>query len=112
MHLEVDTVESNLLTMKNAAAMLLLVDAHSCAFLKETAMELVVSKSHDLLKTKGSGCLKESSSLLAEVFDRQTEAHGSHQRNHESISNLRKQLADRGLDVDGSKEMLVKRLEN
>jgi len=119
LRLEVDVVESGMISIESAADMLLLADAHSCALLKETAMDLVVGNPSKIAKTAGWTVLKESPSLLAEVYEYERPltvyAAKSHSGNENpellSVSALRKWLADRGLDVDGTKEMLVKRFK-
>ena len=117
LRLEVDIVESGMVFIESAADMLLLADAHSYALLKEAAMGVVAGNPSKITKTKGWNDLKQSPLLLAEVYERlskvaesQSEDDDEHPE-HLSVSTLRKRLADRGLDVDGTKKMLVKRFK-
>ena len=110
--LEADITESNILTVENAADILLLADSHSFAMLKEAAMKLVVDNLSKVRGTEGWNAMEESNSLLLEVianFSGNATTTNCAEKDM-SVSKLRKRLADRGLDVDGTKEMLVKRL--
>ena len=104
MHIEADLVGSNLLTTETAADYLLLADGISCALLKEAAMDIVVSNYTQMMKSNGWKSLKESSTLLAEIIElSQTPSREA------GVSALRKRCADMGKEVDGTKEMLIKR---
>ena len=108
--LEASLVESDLVTYKNAADMLVFADSHSCALLKEVAMNVVVTRHQWVRQTAGWKALKESSSLLDQVLA--IMSRGVFDNDEETmigVSALRKRLADRGLDPDGTREMLVKR---
>eukprot|EP00977_Amphora_coffeiformis_P017269 scaffold5535_cov180-Amphora_coffeaeformis.AAC.8 len=107
MHLEAELVDSDVLTVETAAEYLASADAHSCALLKEATMGIVLTKPAEVIKTQGWDTLRESATLLAEVF--QLLAETAEGRNCEKVSFLRKRLAEADLDVDGGKEMLVKR---
>ena len=106
-----------MISIDNAAEMLLLADGQSCALLKETAMELVARNPSKMTKTSGWKTLQQSSSLLAEVFMHQSVTPAAdidddnENLDHVRVSGLRKRLAEQGRDVDGTKEMLVKRLK-
>ena len=108
-HIEADLVGSDLLTVETAADFLLLADANDCALLKEAAMDMVVANQVEITKSNGWKALKESSTLLADVFEQQTAASAREDSN--TVSALRKRCAEMGLEVDGTKEMLRKRCE-
>ena len=76
-------------------------------------MELVVDNFAQVRESNGWDALKESGPLLAEVLDKVTghKDEGCKQVSGTCVSSLRKQLAARGLDPDGTKEMLVERLK-
>jgi hypothetical protein len=107
----------------NAADLLLFADAHHCALLKETAMKICQNKADAVMRTEGWTRLKESSTLLAELFaamatTKKNVAAADDDDDPErlDVADLRNRLLrKRGRivdDVDGSREMLVKRLKS
>ncbi|KAL7438895.1 hypothetical protein ACHAXM_006473 [Skeletonema potamos] len=105
----------------NVADMLLFADAKNCALLKEYAFAYAISRSRDVINSELSAKLKESNSLLQELF---VAAAGNNEdddddddddlvfrRSSLCVNELRIQLHENDLDVDGSKEMLISRLE-
>ena len=106
MYIEADLVGSNLLTVETAASYLLLADSNSFALLKEAALDFVCARSVEVMETEGWNEVKESSKLLAEIL---SQIKGRKSVDEDRVSALRKRLADAGEDVDGTKEMLVKR---
>lgn len=110
--LEAKLVEADVVSVDNAAEILLLADSHSCALLKELSMKLVVENFAHVAKTKGWTALQDSSSLLTEVLRGMSGISESNGKGgNKSVSEMRKRLAGKGLDVDGTREMLVKRLK-
>ena len=124
----------------NVADMLLFADAKNCALLKEYAFAYAISRSRDIINSELSAKLKESNSLLQELFVAAAEipecqrrasmgsvgsSHGggggssSHNGSEElvfhrrslCVNELRIELHENDLDVDGSKEILVSRLQ-
>jgi len=137
----------------NVADMLLFADAKNCALLKEYAFAYAISRSRDVINSELSAKLKESNSLLQELFVAAAEfpeqqrrvittgggsgssSHGGSgsnnyynnggnneddddddddlvfRRSSLCVNELRIQLHENDLDVDGSKEMLISRLE-
>jgi hypothetical protein len=142
----------------NVADMLLFADAKNCALLKEYAFAYAISRSRDIINSELSAKLKESNSLLQELFVAAAEipeqqrrvsmgggggvggsgssghGHGggsgsSTNNNHHHggsmeddddlvfrrsslcVNELRIELHENDLDVDGSKEILISRLE-
>ena len=109
------------ITTENTAELILFADATNCAMLKEAAMEYFVTNAQAVMESEGFGQVKESPAIMAELM---AEALGGSKKRPASsdadsgrdykrmrVSTLRQQLDDNGLDVDGSKEMLVARLE-
>jgi speckle-type POZ protein len=106
----------------NAADMLLLGDSHSCALLKEAALKICLEQAAAVMDTDGWQRVKESNTLLEVLFSASA-CHRQHSSNPAddddtttegqmmSVAELRNQLLKRGRDVDGSREMLVKRLK-
>jgi hypothetical protein len=112
-HLDADT----------AADLLLLADAHHCALLKETAMKICQNHADVVMGTEGWTRLKESNALLAELFTAVATTNKSvaaadddNDPERLGVAELRNRLLrKRGRivdDVDGSREMLVKRLKS
>ena len=106
MFLEAEWLESEALRVENCAEMLLFADANSCALLKEAAMDMIVGNTSKVMKTEGWKSLKESNELVLEVLERQSSC-----KEGDTVSGMRKRLASLGLDTDGTKGMLVKRLK-
>ena len=83
----------------------------TCPLLKEQAACYFILRGPMLLRSPRSDKLKQSPQLVTELM---TEM--SSQMNGTGVtmgvSDLRKELADKGLDLDGSKEILVSRLQS
>jgi len=103
----------------NAAAMLIFADSHSCALLKEAAMNIFATDT-DTETAKSAEAwleLKESLKLVTELFDsitRSKKYEGAEDRNgvdEMDVTILRKKLEDAGLELDGSRKILVNRLK-
>mmetsp|Transcript_16833 Transcript_16833/g.36582 ORF Transcript_16833/g.36582 Transcript_16833/m.36582 type:complete len:98 (+) Transcript_16833:975-1268(+) len=88
--------------------------------LKEAAMDFFVENSEAVMESAGYAMVKESPDLLNELLaaalvgSKKRVARsepGDREYKRMRVSTLRQQLDDKGLDVDGSKEMLISRLE-
>jgi BTB/POZ domain len=102
------------LDASNAADLLLLGESHTCALLKEAAMKICQNSADAVMDTDGWKRLRESSSLLEELFSASHRKQSMNQADDtvgQSVAELRDRLLKRGRDVDGSREMLVKRLK-
>jgi BTB/POZ domain/MATH domain len=108
------------LDQDSAADMLLLGDSHTCAQLKEAAVKIFKNQADAVMNTEGWKRVKESSALVAELLSvvatttQPSARTGTTNDDHpdgQCVAELRNQLLKRGLDVDGSREMLVKRLK-
>ena len=117
---EHELVTSNSIGVDNVAELLLFADGANCALIKEAAIACFLSNPNDVKKTEGYVKLKESPHVLEELLFASAEAHEKRpasptppERDHKRmrVSDLRLKLDGKGLDVDGSREMLVSRLE-
>mmetsp|Transcript_21616 Transcript_21616/g.44566 ORF Transcript_21616/g.44566 Transcript_21616/m.44566 type:complete len:97 (+) Transcript_21616:1671-1961(+) len=87
--------------------------------LKEAGMNFFMANSEAVMGSAGYADLKESPDILNELMvalvgSKKRSAHsGPDNRDYKSmcVSTLRQKLDGKGLDVDGSKEMLISRLE-
>ncbi len=88
-------------------------DAKTCPLLKECAMEYFVARAKGVMKTESFKTLKQSPRLMEELLLAATvERDGrlADAVNMLSVNDLRMELNHLEMDVDGSKEMLVRRL--
>jgi hypothetical protein len=108
------------ITVNTAADMIMFGDAKNCALLKEAAIEFFAANLESVMSSSGWANIRESAALLAEVMEvlatrkkRPAPANESDERDYKRmrVSSLRRQLDEKGLDVDGSREMLISRLE-
>ena len=102
---------------ENAAELILFADATNCALLKEVAMEYAEA----VMASTGYEQVAESPAILREMMTEMVS--GSKKRSSDDtvvnereykrmrVATLRQELDTKGLDVDGSKKMLVSRLE-
>ena len=110
------------ITNKNAAELILFADGTNCAMLKEAAMEYFVANAQVVMASDGYREVTKSNKIMAEMMAAM--AAGNKKRPAESaneaegrdykrmrVATLRQKLDEKGLDVDGSKEMLVSRLK-
>jgi BTB/POZ domain len=103
---------------KSAADMLLFGDSHTCALLKEAAIKIFQNQADAVMHTEGWKRVKESNALLAEllsVLAMTIKQCGAGTTDDDPagqcVAQLRNQLLQLGLDADGSRETLVKRLK-
>ena len=97
------------LTVENVAEYILFADAQCCPLLKEYAFAFFSVHSKQVLKLETSKCLKESGELLSEIILSMNPGNG--EEDISTVNGLRKELGKLGLDVDGSKDTLVSRLQ-
>jgi hypothetical protein len=108
------------LDTSNAADMILFADAHSCALLKEAAMGIYTTDPKTVKETGGYSRLKESMNLILELLEYTSGERGEYIRvadrtpeedvDNLDVTSLRERLRSVSIhNVDGSKEMLVKR---
>jgi len=108
---ETSLVGENLMADDNVCDWFEFAHYKTCPLLKEQASAYFFLRAPALLRAACSDKLKESPQLMAELM-----AEMSHQMNGTgdttSVNELRKELAEQGLDVDGSKEILTSRLQS
>ena len=115
---EASIVEDTNITMDNVMELLLYSDSKNCALLKEAAMDFLVENKADVIEelsfTDIPGTLIRD--VLATVLrgEKEDGIVGGSGGNHFSsmrVSELRKRAHEKGLDVDGSREMLIAALK-
>ena len=92
---------------KECLWLILFADAQSCPLLKEYAISYLTLNAQEVLQSESSKELRESSDLLSEIIVLTT----NNSEEAMSVTELRKELGKRGLDVDGSKKALVLRFQ-
>jgi len=118
----------NFLIPSTAASLLLLADSHSCALLKEAAMDAYASNPNDAMESSKDDWikLKESNDLLLELLVYTNNAGGRKRyssvvedgngtiddADEFDVTSLRERLQKVGLDVDGSREYLLELWKN
>lgn len=89
-------------------------DAKTCPLLKEYAMSYFVASGRDVLKTESYKNLRESPRLMEEIMLASMDVDERYQGTDGmlSVDELRAKLSSLGMDVDGSKEILLNRLSD
>jgi BTB/POZ domain len=99
----------------NAADFLLLADSLSCAYLKEAALDEIAFVPEAVFRSDGWTRVMQSERLMMEIIRaRYCEPTVEDKKNRADclpVDTLRYHLAVKGLDVDGSRETLVKRFK-
>ena len=104
-------VRERILTKWNVSDYILFADAQCCPLLKEYAIRYFLMHRREVLKSECSQNLKESGELLSEIM-MLTDPHDVDDGTEAlTVNELRKELDKLNLDVDGSKDALVSRLE-
>ncbi|KAL7539388.1 hypothetical protein ACHAXR_009239 [Thalassiosira sp. AJA248-18] len=97
--------------MHNVVDWILFADAKTCALLKEHAKCYFAARVNDVLAQEESKKLEESPRLWREIMVDISRDPSDCFGDNLSVDELRGKLDQMGLDVDGSKEMLVNRLD-
>lgn len=100
-------VQECVITKENVSDYIVFADSKCCPLLKEYALSYFVLHYKDVLKKEDSKILCESRELLSEIIN----LVGQSGEESLSVAELRKELGKLDLDVDGSKQALVSRLE-
>ena len=119
---EAEMVSSGTIQTENAAELILFADGGRHALLKEAAINHFVANSEAVMATDGYELLAESPAILKELVAAMSNGNNKKWPNGDlstvggaykdmCVAALRVKLDEKGLDVDGSKEMLVARLE-
>ncbi len=109
---EVAYVKSTKVTMENAIDNLLFADALNCALLKEVVMDFLAENSS---ASQELSFTDVPSYLMKDVFaavSRKARDGNDNNLSVLSVSELRRKLADIGLDVDGSREAMIQTLRS
>jgi BTB/POZ domain len=101
----------------NAADFLLFADSISCAYLKEAALDEIAFMPEAVFQSDGWTRVMQSERLVMEVIraryccEPNVADRKKRRAEFMSVDTLRYHLAAKGLDVDGSRETLVKRFK-
>jgi len=112
---EAALVASRDVTVVNVVNRILFADANECALLKEYAASVFAARFGDVMNTDSFSELSRSQVLMRELmmsivdYGRLPQIEGLRTM---SVITLRKMLEEKGLDIDGSKEMLISRLQS
>ena len=102
---------------RNAAALLIFADSHSCVLLKEAATLLFVTDTETVKSSKAWSEIRESNRLLEELLDSLASSVKPVKSNLEkvvdelNVTSLREELQEADVELDGSREVLVERLK-
>jgi hypothetical protein len=100
----------------NAAALLVFADAHSCALLREADVDIFRVQPILIMASAGWSKVAESVDLLQELMkilaSNKEAACSDSVVNPTRVSDLRQKLDEKGLDVDGTHQMLIDRVDN
>lgn len=107
-------VEGCVVNIKNVVEYFVFADTTDCALLKEYALSYLILHVEDVLFSNQTKKLQEAPELMSEVLV--SVAKGDNKTQHSrirmmSVSGMRKELARQEMDVNGSKEVLISRLE-
>jgi speckle-type POZ protein len=107
------------ISVDTAADLILLGDSQNCALLKEAAIEFFAANLESLMSSSGWANITESAPIMKEIMEvlaskkkQSAPAASDEERDYKlmCVSTLRRKLDEKGLDVDGSREMLISRL--
>jgi hypothetical protein len=111
---------SSCITVETAADLIMLGDSKNCALLKEAAMDFFAANATSVMSSPGWVDIAESAPIMRELMEvvfvkkkGSAPADAEEERDYKQmrISSLRRKLDEKGLDIDGSREMLINRLE-
>ena len=112
---EASYVQSTTFTVENVLENLLFADSKNCALLKEAAMDFIVENSADAMKQIYFEDAPPTmmTDFLAAVTRGKKKSGENAEDDYDTmrISELRRKVNEKGLDVDGSRETLVAALE-
>ena len=110
--LEVEAqIVEHFLDKSNAAKLHLFADSHTCALLTEASTELIQRHGAEIMNSPDWKLVEESAEVVSKLLRL---LHGAvhtteSQFDQMDVSSLRKRLASEGIDVDGTRETLVRR---
>lgn len=112
---------SSAIDVGNCAELIIFADAKNCAMLKEVAMTFFVANASQIMQSEDFAKVKESTDLMQELmeagFGGKKRAASGDTPNESAfkrmrVGALRQNLDEKGLDPDGSREVLISRLED
>ena len=106
-------VKSTDITFDNVMDDILFADSRNCALLKEAAMDFLAENSVEA--TEKASFANFPAHLLKDVFVAMNKAHGKSGGDAfaaMSVSELRKKLDEKGLEVDGSREAMIESIKS
>ena len=109
--------DKSIFTKDSAVDLLLLAHSHTCALLQEAATKLLSARIPAIIGTDDWNNLAKSPELLGEVVRHQAVRNmksvdaNANILDSLNVGSLRVRAAKRGLEVDGSRDALVKRLK-
>ena len=107
------------ITPSNFSDLVLYADARDCALLRERCVDYYVLHAREVRRHPSYARVRESAAILDELMGallsrpmRRSHPSGNDDVDYDTmgVNLLRRTLDGRGLDVDGSREMLVRRL--
>ena len=115
LHAEATLVASQVIGVENVVEYLLFADSVSCPLLKEYSIQFFVARHKDVceLELESYQDVFHSRRIGMELFEHALRHTNGASRKNEGFRtvSLRKQLRERGLDIDGTTEMLIARLD-
>lgn len=106
-----EMVHHGFISKERCADLLLLANSLNCSLLMEATKDFFAANSKAVMSTEGFARVKESNELLVELIERIATNKTYDDADHEmSVADLLRELDKRGLDIDGSRETLAKRL--
>jgi hypothetical protein len=117
---EASIVDNTNITMENVMELLLYADSKNCALLKEAAIDYIVENKADVIEKNLLSFVEAPGTLVRDVLatvlrgEREDGIVAGCAGDYYSsmrISKLRKKAHEKGLDVDGSREMLIAALK-
>ena len=108
---EASLVNSTTITFENAIENLLYADGKNCALMKEAVMDFIYDNRKEAMGELSFDNVPGSAmkDLLAAV--NRGEEKGNNNLSTMRVNALRKRLQEKGLDIDGSREIMIARLE-
>ena len=107
-------VKEDKINVDNVVDKLLYADSKNCALLKEQAILFIMNNAKVVLNSESFKSFPKSESIIKEIFTIAgiVAQPPALQEAEYMVDWLRKQLSEEGLDVDGSREVLIARLED
>jgi hypothetical protein len=110
-------VKSTTITMDNAMDNLLYADAKNCALLKEAVMNFLAENSADASEKISFNdvpghLMKDLLVAVSRNGKKDASGTSTDELTSLSVSDLRRKLAEKGLDIDGSREAMIESIQN